>query len=795
MSRKLWALCFGIVGAMSFGIQSVSAEENTFNPFQSDTFLEQTATLMKEEGIPRPKFFSREEWGADESLRTTNYFPGKSTYWFDTEIDLVPKKYRPTVTQTTGADDKPLYWPVAEMPEVYKFVVHHTAEYEKKKRDPKEIMRSIYRFHTVSRGWGDIGYNYVIDKDGNIYEGRSGGPKAVGAHVAYHNIGSIGIALMGNFEIEEPTDAQIKVLELLIAHHAKLFDIDPDGRTYYLGNFSYNISGHKDVARQGHGTACPGTNLYKIMPRIRDESGKLKEQLIAEEKRIKRTARDFLKQSSAAPDVQKKQEFQLPDKEPPLAIQDRVKPQIIQRGDRDVLSIEVTNKSSVTWPRNSVIQLSGAPDGTTVTNLRSEEEILPGMKGTFRGPVRVSSTPNGLYTLTMEPIFLQDKILPLQYQKLSTFVYPLQISGDRKFFSNVEAKALQASSTATAARPSYAREKTETKTEPASVPAVETTSTQYPTVKSSAPKPSYVAAVTKETSTQEPQQDQGSRSTTAKIPNIKVKLSFFDKNYAYLQSDDRITLLDERKKAVISFPAKTRIKVTPRRENDDTWLDVSAQGKSWQLPQASFAGEVIEIENYRYGQGAIHYNHFRNQINAYPQDDESLLLINELPMNDYLAGLSEEPITEPEAKRKAILVLARSYGVVYSGTKRKFGTNLYDLEDSPRTSQFYLGYDWERYHPEQKDLIAATQGEVISYEGVPVIGPYFTQSSGHSSAKWKSAYPWAKVQPLPYDEGLEQLGHGVGFSGNSARELGKRGKDYKEILDYFFEGIEVQKAY
>ena len=64
-----------------------------------------------------------------------------------------------------------LLWPYQYSPKIKKIVVHHTAESEKSKRlSGGERIRSIYRYHALTRQWGDIGYNYVIDNDGVIYE-------------------------------------------------------------------------------------------------------------------------------------------------------------------------------------------------------------------------------------------------------------------------------------------------------------------------------------------------------------------------------------------------------------------------------------------------------------------------------------------------------------------------------------------------------------------------------------------------------------------------------------------------
>ena len=85
------------------------------------------------------------------------------------------------------------------------------------------LIQNIYRFHSKTLGWGDIGYNYIIDRQGHIYEGRYGGNGVRGAH-AYNdktcdnfNIGSIGIVLLGNYSKSEPPEVMRKSLERLVA--------------------------------------------------------------------------------------------------------------------------------------------------------------------------------------------------------------------------------------------------------------------------------------------------------------------------------------------------------------------------------------------------------------------------------------------------------------------------------------------------------------------------------------------------------------------------------------------------
>jgi peptidoglycan hydrolase-like amidase len=286
----------------------------------------------------------------------------------------------------------------------------------------------------------------------------------------------------------------------------------------------------------------------------------------------------------------------------------------------------------------------------------------------------------------------------------------------------------------------------------------------------------------------------------AEDPQVKVKIAGFDTSFAEIKGT-KITDLWYRDKKLASIAAGTPIEI--RYVPDTKTVSIKSDTQNWKYIE-SFPGNIslktdgiLRIENYRnprFGQGKVFYNSFRGALHLYPQS-EKLLVVNELPIEEYLWGLGEEPSTEPTTKRHVIHILARSYAKVYSGTKRKFRTPLYDLEDDPRTSQLYLGYDWEQYHTEQKALIAETEGQVLVKDGETVIGPYFTQSSGQSVNPWASQYPWCRVRELPYDKGLAQRGHGVGLSGNTARILAEQGKSIQEIIDYFFEELVVKKMY
>ena len=166
-----------------------------------------------------------------------------------------------------------------------KVIVHHTAG-RNDDPDPEATIRAIYYVQAVNRGYGDMDYNYMIDWQGRIYEGRHSRDYASGepitgedlagnvvraAHASGYNDATVGIALLGNFVDVMPPTAQRSALEKLIAWKLERHGINPLGASTYvnprLGTTKYlnNISGHRDV----NATACPGGTFYAWFPTLR----------------------------------------------------------------------------------------------------------------------------------------------------------------------------------------------------------------------------------------------------------------------------------------------------------------------------------------------------------------------------------------------------------------------------------------------------------------------------------------------------------------------------------------------
>jgi hypothetical protein len=176
---------------------------------------------------------SRAGWGADESWRHVDQDPSKP-------IAITPR-----------------YVPVE------KVVVHHT-ETAFGWDDPAAVVRSVYYYHAVIQGWGDIGYNFLIDFAGNVYEGRYGGPNVVGAHALQYNRGSLAIAMVGSYMQTAPSDAAIAALERLIRARAGHIDMADAYDWVDLGDVP-NLCGHGDLLD----TACPGTTMHGLLPILR----------------------------------------------------------------------------------------------------------------------------------------------------------------------------------------------------------------------------------------------------------------------------------------------------------------------------------------------------------------------------------------------------------------------------------------------------------------------------------------------------------------------------------------------
>lgn len=133
------------------------------------------------------------------------------------------------------------------MGRVRRITLHHTSEYPgMDKMSDLQVIRAIANFHRNSLGWADIGYHYLIGRDGKVYEGR---PSSLqGAHTGGNNENNLGISMVGNFMHRRPSSVQMFALKRLL-----------DMKMKEYGLSTRNLLGHRDLKA----TACPGDALYQ----------------------------------------------------------------------------------------------------------------------------------------------------------------------------------------------------------------------------------------------------------------------------------------------------------------------------------------------------------------------------------------------------------------------------------------------------------------------------------------------------------------------------------------------------
>ncbi|PKH43403.1 Uncharacterized conserved protein, contains LGFP repeats [Nocardioides alpinus] len=192
--------------------------------------LQSATTSAKAQAAAQPTIFSRAQWGADESIRN------KSALRYGTISGGF-------VHHTVNAND----YTEAQVP---------------------ALLRSIYAYHVKSRGWSDIGYNFLVDRFGRIWEGRYGGidQPVVGAHTLNYNDYSFAMSAIGNFDTVQPPDVMLRAYGALFAWKLSLHGVNPASTAQTIGRGTFQaINGHRDAGS----TACPGRYLYAQLPLIR----------------------------------------------------------------------------------------------------------------------------------------------------------------------------------------------------------------------------------------------------------------------------------------------------------------------------------------------------------------------------------------------------------------------------------------------------------------------------------------------------------------------------------------------
>ena len=193
------------------------------------------ASLTGMKVAPKPYIYSRAQWGANEKMRDQS---------------------------------KPSYGTIKAG------FIHHTVNANNyTQAQVPSLLRGIYAYHTQSKGWRDVGYNFLVDRFGRIWEGRWGGVDrpVVGAHTLGYNEVAFAMSAIGNFDVTNPPQVVSDAYARLFAWKLSMYNIRGDATRLYVKNrYMAAINGHRDAGQ----TACPGKYLYAKIPAIRTATQK-----------------------------------------------------------------------------------------------------------------------------------------------------------------------------------------------------------------------------------------------------------------------------------------------------------------------------------------------------------------------------------------------------------------------------------------------------------------------------------------------------------------------------------------
>jgi len=901
---------------------------------------------------------SRNSWGANESYRYSSN---------DDEEPILVKLsssyyelYKDELTFSRVVEEdskgKSYIWPLQYPKKVKKVIIHHTAT-TKNLNNPKQAIRDIYYYHSVTRGWGDIGYNYLIDKEGKVYEGRYGGNGVIGAHAGGSNNGSIGIAVLGNFEEESVSNKAVTALGKLIAEKTKVHGIDPEGKSRFRGEMSKNVIGHKDVAA----TQCPGEDLYEKLPLIRSLAVKYKKNdkekyvidydfidesdlyyiemkpnetkavtvklenigkkswdsstyLIVDQNPAfegvisfpNKSGTTLVKMSEASVGSGKSGTFKFNIKSTsnaqtvtmnfavmfngklkssdyvivPLSVQQtaytykltdsKYPEKTMDKDEKFTAWVKLKNTGNTTWTKSNVKLMADHEKGhknaftgsTTVGTLKGSS-VKPGKTGTFEMKLVAPSEPGyhkeyftpvvdgniwmkdtGMYfeatiyggkyaaqliSLNSKEEWKQGKsyAVYLKFRNLGKTTWTakdLEVNlvkesdlevRDAKLMTN-SVKPGEAGVISFIAKVSNtdALGKKAVLVQPkmdgenllissVRVPYTVIGSNAVSTSNSSTMTTASVGPAVTKTTPSTTTTSKTSSSTVAagngEEEDIRIKLSFDGSpevsgngTVGVYSGDSHIADLSKGKTATVTYSAsKYKVKIGSKSYSKSNPIRF--------VPKKS--STILEIENYDHAPGwnaSLNDNIYRGKLEV--NYDKGLIVINELPLEDYMKGIGEVSNSEEYEKIKAIMVAARTYALYYMEESEKFPGKPYNLDDDPNTSQKYLGYGMEKRSSQVVKAVNATKGQVVTYDGDLVKTPYFSQSDGTKTKSAKAVWGWNNTPHLvavrdAFCDANSFAGHGVGLSGCGAKGMAENGYNYTQILKYYYSDIEVTDLY
>ncbi len=726
--------------------------------------------LAASSAISLPSVISRNDWGAEESYLFDAQMPeptdNNDANKGDTGGDSgsasqrvkdcqsaqqhYPSEFQMGSTVKKDAQGRSYRWSLQYSKDVKLLVVHHAALVVKDDPRPAvERVRALYKYHALTKGWGDVGYNFLIDENGKVYEGRLGGKYVVGGHAYCNNVGSIGIVLMGNFEIEQPSDAQVRGLQHLLSTLANEYHIDTKKSVQFHGKkFDAPIVRHRDLLS----TLCPGYYVAEAFGQIvkNVQNGKPDGSVT-----FPRTTQS----SASAPSTN----LNSPDALTPA-------PGISFTG-RNVISINPGGKQRLSFAYTA--DKSGAYDGKKVADIRlSDQRIKLWLDiGVAQVPVTkgilLQSDLPAFETVNLQLIVQAPMDAGSFSMDIGGLHFSLLVSG-RRARTGEYINPFSGNNNALIVVPQV--QQRSTKLVPRIRPQSRLTASPSAFSSSSPSQSSFVSS--------------GTPFSSEKSKNIRIRLSASVAPSVVFSDNGSMNNADVR--------GGTTFDLLPRGSE----CEVRNKGdRVLSAPVIRFSSTVS---------GILTVNGIAGKTRSYRGVIECrivngvLSLINELPMEDYMTGIAEEPDTEPYEKQRAFAIAARTYAAFYTNpANRKFPGMPYDGSDDPAVFQSYAGVNFTAANPRWLTAVTSTKGDVLTFDGTIIKPPYFSSDDGRTRSPaevgWKN-FPFADIfssKPDPWCNGMTLRGHGVGMSGCGAKGQALEGRSAEQILQYYYPGSRI----
>lgn len=711
-------------------------------------------SFAAERGMGLKGMVSRSEWGADESYLFDSgrkqEAPPADTAKGDNGViiggsdqlsqrvkdceDAVkkyPDEFKTAATTKKSPGGQSYLWPLQYSPTVRLLTVHHSVLAVKgDPRPAEERVRALYKYHAINRGWGDIGYNFIVDEDGVVYEGRKGGRGVVSGHAYCNNIGTLGIVLLGNFEVETPTQAQVRGLQHLLRDLALEYGIDLGrGVVFHGKSYPSPIVGHGDLLS----TKCPGYTLDSAFSQIVEnvKTGNL------------------LASVNFPPPLVAASSSSAPART--AVISDGLAEGLMFTG-RTSIAINPSGKQRLSFAYTA--GESGAYEGKKIADVRlSSPKIqllvddginwIPVTKGILLPTDLPAHETANIQLIIVAPVDTGNF-----WMEIGGLHFSIAVAGRRArtgefinpFSGNVRNVVHRT------------EQKTNTKLAPRVRPQSRKQSSSQSSLSLTSPQSSSL---------------------------IRIRLS--------ASEHATVTFLQRGTIGGTNVSAGTTVSL--RREGSECVATKDGESLS--------ASTVLRFTSADAGALAVSPVAGRNR--SYRGVLECRIIggvlgiINELSLEEYMAGLAEEPDSEPYEKQRAFAIAARTYAAYYMRSDhRKFPGLPYDGSDDPAVFQSYAGFDFAVKNPQWQRAVLSTAGKVLRFGGELIKPPYFSFDDGRtrspSEAGWAN-FPFAEIfasKPDPWCRGLPLRGHGVGMSGCGAKGQALEGRSAEEILQYYY---------